>query len=125
MAKIYEVLCDYFTDKHDKENNIIASTDLILETEDEQEALEKYEFRKLNEGDLEHVYTFEETDGIGKPYNATEAKAEKLKAKMAQLSKDLSITLENGQHYIEQDEAWERWAKVVDEYERLGGFVKK
>ena len=39
MAKIYEVLCDYFVDTHDKENGIIAKTDVILETENEQEAL--------------------------------------------------------------------------------------
>jgi len=73
MAKTFEVLCDYFTDAHDKENGIIAKTDIILETEDEREALNEYEYRKAQEGDLENVYMWVEVDGIGEPYKRAEA----------------------------------------------------
>ena len=56
MKRIYEVLVDHYTDKHDKNNGIIGSTDIVLETENEAEASEEYNYRRSGAGKLDEWY---------------------------------------------------------------------
>ena len=55
----------------------------------------------------------------------TKEEREKYTSKIKELSKDLTTYIENGQTYIVQDEAWERWSAVVNEYEAKGGLVRR
>ena len=66
MAKTYQVIKDYYKDR---ENGIIARTDILMETEDETEAVKEFEYQKAtNDDPRERVYLWIDEDGIGRPY---------------------------------------------------------
>ena len=67
MAKTYQVCRNYYKDR---ENGLVANTDILMETEDENEALKEFEYQKsvYKNDPREEIFLWIDEDGIGRPY---------------------------------------------------------
>lgn len=66
---MYQVCKSFYKDR---ENGIIARTDIIMETENENEAREEFKYQKsISTDPREEVFMWIDEDGIGRPYKAT------------------------------------------------------